>query len=431
MYNNYFLKEFQIKLWKLLKYRIISYPLSAASTMLSLSFIEKEYTNEQFNLCLKLWMLLGTSTILEYSFGVKIAKNYALNKDKSENFELLRKSLYRFIIIALTIGLVISTNPIKDFIIIEFFKISNTKNLHEYWIFFGTFFLSGFSQLLNRRLQGLQRVASIQIYQTTGMVISSILVYAVTTLNLNFSLAIMVFYSSLYISIFLQLFYEIFLKIFIFRKTAESKEYIQKDTTLKELNETRSYKYLLISFFSTINFLIPRSLTDLHSHEQTRIFLLTLTSINVVQSIVSAVSPMLWIDGIKDGLDQKNLFEKFKFMMVITIISIPLYSIISLLVFFVLGNIHMLINNVLTFLIGAFLSCIYILQILPSNLLSRNQFQNSLIKITFLTSIAYIVASFLKIYEISSNFTLIYMLGISIIFSLIPSYMIYFRIEKS
>ena len=35
MYKNYFLKEFQIKLWKLLKYRIISYPLSAISTMIA------------------------------------------------------------------------------------------------------------------------------------------------------------------------------------------------------------------------------------------------------------------------------------------------------------------------------------------------------------------------------------------------------------
>ena len=411
-----------------IKSRLITYPIGAFCTFFNFYEIHRYFDSEHFNIALQFWMLIGIIPVFEYPLGIQILNAFAIWGNNSKSWQKLGTSMRSYLILglpltALSAGLVffLPISPIS-----EHPQLSSSELKGLISIFLIAMYFSGLSQIIIRVYTGLRKVVLIQYLQLAGMVASSLTLAIVVFLHGSFTLLI----TTLLITTVSPGFFGLLL----YNRSIQRKLYADVSTFAKTINLSALRKqkelgtskkmttvYFLIAAFYTITIMFPRVFANFEpAHNQTA-YLLVLTSVNVLNSIISSVAPSFWVDGLQLKLTPKIFYDRFKFMLGLVIISLPIYFAITFIIFAAYLNLPTFKENVSAILLGYAILVSYSLHIVSSNLLSKGEFQRRLLNMGVFQVLATSVALALGAFRESINVGLGTIFLVHLIFATIPT----------
>lgn len=391
---------------KNIKSRLITYPIGALCTFLNFYTIGKYYSPQQFNFALQFWMFLGIIPIFEYSLGIQVLNQFAVEGNINKSWRRLAESLRNYTIIGLPVTFITVTSiyvlPWK--ITSSYLPMSSAEFKQILSIFLIAAYLSGFSQIIIRVYLGLQQSVLTQYLQLAGMIFSTSLLIFVTLLGGNFNISI---YALLITTIFPGflglLFYNKCFHRSLFRDFSKFCRYIKirKFESLDDAKTNRGLTlvFFLMSLFYAATILIPRIFASFQSATQLSAYLLVLTSINVVYSVISSISPSLWIEGLQKEISKTFIHNRIRTMAIILFACLPFYLVINFIVFSTYLNINTFESNLIPIVLGYLVLASYAFHIVSSNLLSKNIFQTRLLLMLFLQTLVTILGLALGFFE--------------------------------
>jgi hypothetical protein len=409
--------------------KFISYPFVAGSTFVNFVIIQRISPLNEFNLALQFWMILGASSLFEYTIGIGITKTFAekghVISAWQEFYNVVKLySLYGFGVVITLLIAIFNSGTILSWM------NPNEIESHEFNAILAlgvlTIYVSGFSSLVMRVCIGL-RLNHLYDY---GRLVSSLIATATLFGLQSKNPPLLLMCALMTLSLFLPGFFAFPLILRLIpgtrssstrKKSHSSQVVFQTNDKVTEVHKRFDILYFFVACLFFLNFALPRFMIELKTENDTAAYLLILVVVNTVFSIVSGVSPQLWVDGLTQKLSRELITNRYKLLLVITAIACPVYLILLDLVFLIVLKVNVFSQYLTQSLLGLVLLISYTIHTVASNLLSRRIYQLKLLFFLIVQLLLTIVFIDLDIFSGSSQIALMCLAAIHFSTILVPT----------
>ncbi len=409
--------------------KFISYPVVAGSTFVNFVIIQRVSPLNEFNLALQFWMILGASSLFEYTIGIGITKTFA---EKGNVFSAWEEfygvvKLYSFYGFGIVITLLIAIfNAGK---VLSWMNPTEMES-HEFNAILAlgvlTVYIAGFSSFVMRVCIGL-RLNHLYDY---GRLFSSLIATATLFSLQSKNPPLLLMCALMTLSLFLPGFF-VFLMILRLipgtrsnstrNKFHSAQVVLQANDKVAEVHKRFDILYFFVASLFFLNFALPRFMIELKDENDMAAYLLILVVVNTVFSIASGVSPQLWVDGLTQKLSRELITSRYKLLFVITAIACPMYLILLDFAFLKVLKIDVFSQFLTQSILGLVLLTSYTIHTVASNLLSRRIYQLKLLFFLTVQLLATIFFIELDMFSRSSQIALMCLAAVHVTTILLPT----------
>ena len=416
--------------------KFLTYPFVAGSTFINFVMIQRILPLNEFNLAIQFWMVIGAATLFEYTIGIGVTKSFARKgHDDSawqDFYDAVRLySIYGLAVVAICILFIVKSGKILSRINLNSVETNEFKTILVIAVF--AVYVSGFSSLVMRVCIGL-RLSHLYEY---GRLFSAIIVTAALFCIQAGNPPLLLICTLMSFSLFLPGFFAFLLILRLFPRSRSDgqRSLALHDDPQAHDEETELLKSFDISYFFVaclflLNFTLPRFMIDLESENDTSAYLLILVAINTVFSIVSSVSPQMWVDGITQKLNHKLIANRYRLLFLITAFASPFYLVLIYFVFLLILRVNVFYEYFSQALLGLILLMFYSMHTVASNLLSKSVYQLRLLAFLFFQLFLTLVSMKMGMFSSSSDLALLCLSFIHFSSILVPTATLLFLERK-